>query len=240
VLGLGRSRPISLPAVRALQCPTQFSLVSLLLLSSRCCFPCVLKPPFPRVHAINVGTEAKLRSIASAWRKQEDMECFGYQLGHQYTPITFSAAALKGRDGIVYQTLVNAKSSNGSPLFEVALVLMERYIFCRDEEVHEDETYPRTVITNNGAALDKGDGPYHWSVYKLPGGWLGAENDIKESDSSSQSDSTYAMFEMEEPDKEETEYFGNAPVKQKFWYYAAAVAIRLPDLEDDDDDLEGV
>jgi hypothetical protein len=112
----------------------------------------------PISHAINVGSEAKLRSIVTAWRGQaKPLKRFGYQLGHQYTPITFSDAALKGRDGIVYQTLVNAKSSDGSPLFEVALVLMERYIYEEGEtgKTVIDKTTARKVISAIGATLEK-------------------------------------------------------------------------------------
>jgi 2OG-Fe(II) oxygenase superfamily len=84
-----------------------------------------LKQELPS-HSINHGTQSILRSIAADWKMEKGApEHLGYQLGHKYTPKSFSAESLKGRDVIVLSTLMNAKTPVGSPLFHIWLLMME-------------------------------------------------------------------------------------------------------------------
>jgi hypothetical protein len=88
-------------------------------------------------HAINIDTETKLQSMARDWMEDKGAHAtLRYGLGHQYTLQSFGIECLKGRDAVVFQTLLNAKSANGKALFEIQLVLMETLLSrtsrCRD------------------------------------------------------------------------------------------------------------
>jgi hypothetical protein len=106
-------------------------------------------------HSVNVSTELKLRSIVEAWRAEENgLKRFGYHMEHKYTPSSFGTAFLKGRDEIVFQTLMNAKNAAGTALFDVNLVLMERYVEQYNEDDEKDIIRPSKVIDSHGSEID--------------------------------------------------------------------------------------
>jgi 2OG-Fe(II) oxygenase superfamily len=91
-------------------------------------FNLICVAPTAPTHAINIDTETKLQAMAGDWIADKSARVsLRYGLGHQYTPQSFGIDSLKGRDDVVFQTLLNAKSTNGKPLFKIHLVLMERY-----------------------------------------------------------------------------------------------------------------
>jgi 2OG-Fe(II) oxygenase superfamily len=120
-------------------------------------------------HAINADTEAKLQSIAAAWKANPiKVKHFGYRLDHKYTPQSFATSLLKGRDDILYQTLVDAKSSDGHALFDIKLVLMEHYYsYDREyDQLRADEVRPRKVINSKNEEVTNRD---DFSVRQVPG-----------------------------------------------------------------------
>jgi hypothetical protein len=83
--------------------------------------------------AINFRTESKLQLMANDCMVDKTAPSqLGYGLGHRYTPHSFGVDSLKGRDALDFQTLSNAKSTNGEPLFAVHLLLLERYHVSRE------------------------------------------------------------------------------------------------------------
>jgi 2OG-Fe(II) oxygenase superfamily len=106
-------------------------------------------------HHVNIETVHQLRSIAVDWKESKNhAEKLGYRLGHQYTPQSVAFVAMKGRDSILVQTLLDATSSDGRPLFKVHLLLMERYvkkyIDMGGPEISKDEVRARIVLNQNG------------------------------------------------------------------------------------------
>jgi 2OG-Fe(II) oxygenase superfamily len=88
--------------------------------------------------AINNGTDTILQSIVGEWMVDKKSNSglgyewrrnsvLGYGLGHYYTLQSFGIESLKGRDAVVFQTLLNAKSKNGKPLFEILLLLVDSW-----------------------------------------------------------------------------------------------------------------
>jgi hypothetical protein len=78
--------------------------------------------------AVNMDTEAKLQftaAAAAAWKANPiKLKHFGYRFDHHPTPQSFHATLLKGPDD---KTLADTTTSSGVELFDVTLVLMERY-----------------------------------------------------------------------------------------------------------------
>jgi 2OG-Fe(II) oxygenase superfamily len=109
-------------------------------------FNLICAAPKTPTHAISIDTETRLQSMARDWIKDKG-SCseLGYGLGHQYTPQSFGVEFLKGRDAVVFRTLLNAKSMNGKLLFEIQLLLMERY--CHDDQ---DVLTARLLHTREG------------------------------------------------------------------------------------------
>jgi 2OG-Fe(II) oxygenase superfamily len=128
-------------------------------------------------HDVNIETLCQLQSIAADWTTSKNCASkLGYRLGHQYTPRSFAFSSLKGRDSILVQTLMAAKSLEGRPLFKVHLLLMERYIKqyidMGGPEIEKDEVRARIVLGENG------------EVYKADYGW-GQPNDMNVDDEES-------------------------------------------------------
>jgi 2OG-Fe(II) oxygenase superfamily len=146
-------------------------------------------------HSVNVETECQLRSIATRWKADKNCEAkLGYRLGHQYSPRSFAFSALKGRDSILVRLLLEARSSEGRPLFEVHLLLMERYVyqyFGEDPKTDVDKVRARLVLGQNGV------------VYKADYGWYEPPKDL-ESEYELESDESVDHLEprMYEDDQE--------------------------------------
>lgn len=72
-------------------------------------------------------TERELERICNKWKKckKHKVTKIGHQLENKYTNEEISRLALVGRDEIVFAALHNAKSSSGTPIFHVSLLLME-------------------------------------------------------------------------------------------------------------------
>jgi hypothetical protein len=192
-------------------------------------------------HSLNIGTEMKLQSIVDDWRTEENgLTRFGYHMEHKYTPSSFGAAFLKGRDEIVFQTLMNAKNAVGTALFEVSLVLMERYIEKEVEYDGCDDTdiiRASKVLDRNGVDIDKTG----WEMFQVKGGWMVPEHAFyecltdeedeegEEDDNGNRFSNEHAMFDHENgADKViRGPYTGNEGAKKEFWYYAAAVVVSL-------------
>jgi 2OG-Fe(II) oxygenase superfamily len=83
-----------------------------------------LKQELPSYSIIH-ETESILRSIAADWKMETGApEHLGYQLGHKYTPKSFSAESLKGRLECT-QYIDECEKPVGSPLFHIWLLMME-------------------------------------------------------------------------------------------------------------------
>jgi 2OG-Fe(II) oxygenase superfamily len=204
-------------------------------------------------NTINVDTEAKLQSIAEAWKANPiDVDDFGFRLEHQYTPQSFDATLLKGRDGILYQTLVDAKSSSGVALFDVTLVLMERYYTYYPESGNKgkDKICARKILNskNEDVTDTEYDTEYFhlrqvpgkgktWEQMKKSSGWVIDAPSYDEYDCICGFDLKYdqndqnayvaedTMFEWEPDENEPAEYMGNGGAEEKYWYFAAALTL---------------
>jgi hypothetical protein len=205
-------------------------------------------------HATNIGTSAELQSVAAAWRTAgNDVGRLGYRLHHEYTPQSFCFDAMKGRDSIVVQTLLDAKYPSGCPLFQVHLLMMERYIHnCMEYDYWEkqDEVYPRMVLDRDG---NKVEAKEEWVMYMdEEDGWLkprtwfcrafeddsrspDPEFDYSDNDPKVPISTKFHMFRG--PGKEEVEpHQGNCGAYVEQWYYAAAVLVSpmVDDLDAED------
>jgi 2OG-Fe(II) oxygenase superfamily len=120
----------------------------------------------------NLATESKLRSFGDEWKANPDGRTkLGYHLGHKYTPKSFSISSMKGRDNILVQMLLAAKDVKGEPLFQIHLLLMNRYVHIQDDEIWEDEVSVCMVLDRNGTSIDR-VAEKGFKMYKHSDGWL--------------------------------------------------------------------
>ena len=81
---------------------------------------------------------------------------------------------MKGRDEIIFATLQNAKSSSGTPLLRVSLLLMEHYTFCYGEDDRQEDTTAMTLISKNDDGsyskhhLARSSSVYRWANWCRP------------------------------------------------------------------------
>jgi 2OG-Fe(II) oxygenase superfamily len=187
--------------------------------------------PTAPTHAINIATETKLQSVVRDWMSDKSARPeLGYSLGYQYTPQSFGIKSLKGRDDVVCQTLLNAKSTNGKPLFEIHLLLLKRYTYSMEYGV----VTSRLCLDRDGVLGDCDDK----FCKDTSTGWYGAWNGYEpygENDGDGIM-ATFAAkhnnwsFEKENDDKIGYED-GYVPSSKDSggpdarWYYAAAIVI---------------
>jgi 2OG-Fe(II) oxygenase superfamily len=194
-------------------------------------------------HAINIGTESKLQIMANDWMADKGaLSELGYGLGHQYTPQSFGIDSLKGRDALVFQTLLNSKSMNGEPLFEVYLLLLERYHLSRECHVDKDVVSARLCLDRDGAHI-KWNGAFYkddsagWMLcardyYNKHKYWNDGDGDSDE-DEDADGDKWEGLLELANqatfaraPDITNIKgYRGNDGGPEERWYYAAAIVI---------------
>jgi 2OG-Fe(II) oxygenase superfamily len=192
----------------------------------------------PPSHSINLETQSYFRSIATDWKtKTGAPEHLGYQLGHKYTPNSFAANSLKGRDVIMLSTLKKAKKVNGTPLFHIWLLLMEYQRLEEDQDLkyyNAPEIGPVLTINVTGTRRSK----QSWLVgmRKRPDGWWvdgkanrRARRPGEESDSS-ESGGYYTddgMFDFDDREHcEEWSDTGNEGARVEHQYFAAAIVFR--------------
>jgi 2OG-Fe(II) oxygenase superfamily len=188
----------------------------------------------PPSHSINLETQTSILSIAADWKmKIGAPEHLGYQLGHKYTPNSFSENSLKGRDSVVLSTLKNAKTSTGTPLFHIWLLMMEYSSF---EYVGHCDNDPPTVgpkkiinVTSTRRSKES------WSVgmrRRSDGWWVDGkanhramitEGSIDRDDGCSD-DGMFDFDDME--DCEEWSDTGNEGAQVQHRYFAAAIVFR--------------
>jgi hypothetical protein len=117
----------------------------------------------------NLTTESKLRAFADEWKANPDGRSkLGYHLGHKYTPKSFSISSMKGRDNILVQTLLAVNNAKSEPLFQIHLLLMERYVKAVANYARKDIVSVHTVLDRNGTRVGS-DG---FEMYKHSDGWL--------------------------------------------------------------------
>jgi hypothetical protein len=129
----------------------------------------VIKPS----HSNNLMTTSKLRSFASSWKSEEHpLKVLGYPLEYRvdqrktfeyYRRQHVLFGTLTGHDEIVFETLKQAKSPDGSPPFHIELVLIERWI-AQDEE--SGEAYPTQCYDSEGNRM-KWDSAWDTKVHDL-------------------------------------------------------------------------
>jgi hypothetical protein len=186
-------------------------------------------------HATNIGTAIELQSVVTAWRTAgTGASRLGYRLRHEYTPQSFCFDAMKGRDSVVVQTLLNAKSPTGRPLFRVNLLLMERHVSRYSdytEDVKKDEIRPVMVLGTDGNEIEEKE---DWVMYMDKDVWMKPRDgfrsdnnefiDIEDDDNEVNRKIKRRMFK--ELGKEVVEpHQGNSPGSVDQWYYAAAVVV---------------
>jgi hypothetical protein len=206
------------------------------------------KKVWPPTHWINVGTESKLQSVVNDWTTTKDsVSRLGYPLINQYTPESFSFDAIDGRDLIIVQTLLNAKCSEGRPLFKVHLLLMERHVkmvidgHWGGNDITTDDVVPAIVLDSDGNALQDQDG---WTMYLSKDGWMkpahwmeehegdDVDGDDNEEDNNEEDDYGFVirapdrMFQVYSPTRaiEERSKHGTTAYLEH-WYHAAAVVV---------------
>jgi hypothetical protein len=140
-------------------------------------------------YSVNKNVEAELFRIANYWRRHRAERKLGYPLAHSYSQKNFSFTSMKGDDAHVLTTLANAKCPRERPIFDVWLVLMERYI---SRDALDAETYHRgrdsyeeirvlKVLDREGAEMKVKveDEPY-WKMILRPDSWMVSEADFDE------------------------------------------------------------
>jgi hypothetical protein len=183
-------------------------------------------------HSHNLFTEAQLQALVSEWKQQPVGTRLGYQLGYQYKPGNFDIATLKGHDSIVFQTVTQAKTPTGAPLFDVHLLLMERYIKKSVDKMVEDDTRARKVLDANGRLVD----PQGWTMFQRSDGWLvnqeefcGLDENLDgtgdcQDDEGNPIGENHKMFHGINEERIELDW-DNAANSKEQWYYAAAIVV---------------
>jgi hypothetical protein len=183
-------------------------------------------------HSHNLFTEAQLQALVAEWRNQPVGNRLGYQLGYQYKPGNFDIAALKGHDSVVFQTVTSAKTPTGAPLFDVHLLLMERYIKKSVDKLVEDDTRARKVLDANGRPVD----PQGWTMFQRSDGWLvnkeefcGLDENLDgtgecQDDEGNPIGENHKMFHGINEERIELDW-DNAASSKEQWYYAAAIVV---------------
>jgi hypothetical protein len=203
-------------------------------------------------NTVSASLEVELARIASYWKglyNPGEMR-LGYPLKHFYTENNFSFSSMKGEDAHLLTTLTNAKDSHGQPLFDIWLLLMERFI--KDDDWYKEEIYVLKVIDRNGdeLKLNKCDKKWMkpdatgWKTLQRPDGWMVSEDAFEEYIDEIELDlpedlpeedrdedwipfSPYALafkFEMTER-KAGYEYIGNESLPAELRYHAGAIVI---------------
>jgi 2OG-Fe(II) oxygenase superfamily len=73
----------------------------------------------------NLAINSQLEAFVREWKATRNYtDRLGYHLRHKYTPHSFAIDSLKGRDNLVFQTLQAARTSNGSPMFHIHLLII--------------------------------------------------------------------------------------------------------------------
>jgi hypothetical protein len=166
----------------------------------------------------------------------------GYPLSNQYTPKSFSFDAINGGDLIVVQTLLNAKCSEGKPLFKVHLLLMERHVNMviddqwGNNDITTDNVVPAIILDRDGNALQDHNG---WTMYLSTDRWMKParwmeehEEDDEDDDDNEEDDHGFVirapdrMFKLFSPTKEiEGRSKYGTTTYLEHWYHAAAVVV---------------
>jgi 2OG-Fe(II) oxygenase superfamily len=196
--------------------------------------------------SVSSNVEAELVRMANYWRRRRAERKLGYPLKHFYTQKNFSFSSMKREDAHVLTTLTNARCPRGRPLFDVWLILMERYI-SRDVEDSSDfgEDIRILQLLDRGGMemkVERGDKPY-WKMIRRPDGWMVCEadfddyleeNEIKEFDAGEDDENgdyvpfglRSMAFQFEATKSVAGAYFvGNEGVPEEFWYHAGAIVI---------------
>jgi predicted 2-oxoglutarate/Fe(II)-dependent dioxygenase YbiX len=189
-------------------------------------------PTAPRAstHTVNIATETMLQSMAHDWTADKSARPeLGYSLGYHYTPQSFGIKSLKGHDDVVCQTLLNAQSTNGKPLFEIHLLLLQSDLYSRDDVVISRLCLDRDGVLRDcdrRFCKDSAAGWYWtWNGYRPYG-----ENDGDEKMA------TFAALQnggtIKQDDNERKGYEDECVPSSKDsggpdarWYYAAAIVI---------------
>ena len=212
------------------------------------------KPLVLPSHLVNVETENELRLICTSWNEEGKVTKVGHQLEHKYSHQSFGVETLKGRDEIIFSTLRNAQSSSGARLFNISLLLEERYHskdIMNDEEeftsgpwklieANLDGTYKETMLRNKQDMYKK----YAMVCLSKQGLWVMPGEHVHDGgpipcaydeDFDEELEDEYGnhvtdldqMFlhpNVYKDDKEHS-YNGNDGGHCESWYYAAAIVI---------------
>jgi hypothetical protein len=203
-------------------------------------------------YSVKKNVEVELFRMANYWRQHGTERKLGYPLKHAYSQKNFSFTSMKGEDAHVLTTLANAKCPRERPIFDLWLILMERYI-CQD--ALDTETYYKGRDTYEEISvlqlLDREDAeikvededePY-WKMIRRPDGWMVSEadfdeyleeNEIKESDAGEYEEDDYGValnlrtlaFEFEPTEHVAgVAFIGNEGVPEELWYHAGAIVM---------------
>jgi hypothetical protein len=204
-------------------------------------------------NTINASLEAELVRIANHWKssKNPGEMRLGYPLKHCYTQNNFTFSSMKGEDAHLLTTLTNAKSLQGQPLFDVWLILLERFIQMDHGVDFEEEIYVLKVIDRNGDEMKLNERKRNWmrpdkdttgwKMVQRPDGWMISEdafqnyieaNELNLPEEDQDEDwsvpfTPYSLafkFELTER-KEGCELLGNNSVPDELRYHAGAIVI---------------
>lgn len=171
--------------------------------------------------ALAVGDVEELRHLAEAWSDCCPFDMQGYLLEHDYTETNFDM--LKGRDKHVVNLLRAAKDSHGKPLFDVYVLLLEKYD--RGQPEYDDPNDMGEIIETKISS---------YSVHHMD------EDDSEdESENEDYTDTIYDAFDPDlhmlndceiseefpdDPERKEYEgYQGNWGPTLEFWFYKGVV-----------------
>lgn len=191
----------------------------------------------------NIATESQFQDFVKDWKTDpKGIARLGYHLTHKYTPNSFSISSVKGRDNMVLQALLAARNTSGGKLFNVHLLMMERYLDHDTIGDTDDIIEALMVLDRNGVAMPT-DG---WNMYKHSDGWLvdeeyfnrlhkddSTEYDVREAlDESHEGKGdevhgrkVHTMFLGMPAKKRVVEEYGNDGSHYLLWYYASAIVI---------------
>jgi predicted 2-oxoglutarate/Fe(II)-dependent dioxygenase YbiX len=209
-------------------------------------------------HANNLAINSQLQAFVQEWKADRYFsDRLGYHLHHKYTPRSFDVDALKGRDNLAFQTLQAARAANGSPLFQIHLLMMQRYVCYFDDNDEEarmdqDSVTALKVLDSTGVEKEKEE-LRSFEMYKHTDGWLvsptyfyrfhhqgpydrnyyGADSDdwsifFGHSETDMPSKQIHSMFCGAAREEKEFDT-GNEGTAQALWYYAAAIVLSPSD-----------